>query len=89
MGYTSGMLAYLCRDQVIRFELRKIALNTSGYTARGEYYGNGNGMPLYRAIAEVQVDGEWNDIYMEFRAVDREDAKATVLTKYPKARFAR
>lgn len=85
MGYTQSMIAYLAKEQPIKFELRKIALNTSGYTSKGEYYGNGQ--PLYRALAEVQIDGEWNDIYLEFRASDRNDAKEYVRAKYPKAKF--
>ncbi len=87
MGYTASMLAYVCREKTLKFELRKIALNTSGYTARGEYYGKGE--PLYRATSEVQIDGQWEDIYLEFRAADRADAKAYVRARYPLAKFCR
>ena len=85
MGYTAGMLQYVCKDMPLKFELRKIALNTSGYTARGEYHGNG--APLYRATTEAQVDGVWEDIHLEFRASDRQDASEYVRAKYPKAKF--
>jgi hypothetical protein len=67
----------------LKFTLQRVHLNSGGYTTTGQYYGTG--MPVYYAAASR--DGE--DVEFELRAYDRDDAKASILHKYPNATFNR
>jgi len=72
-----------------KFSLRRVRLNSGGYTDQGAYYGLG--LPLYVANADdgpENYDGEWPiDIY--FRAENRADARAQIFENYPGSRFYR
>lgn len=58
-----------------------VPLDSGGYDKNGTYWGIGN--PLYWAASQ---DG---NIDMTFRAIDRNDAKKHVRSKYPEAIFYR
>jgi len=61
-----------------KITLRRIYLNSGGYDANGTYFGFG--APLY------WYANEHGDIDAMLRASNREEARAKVLAKYPKAR---
>ena len=63
-----------------KFYLRQIRLDAQGYTAEGEYFGNGE--PLYW----YGRDGSRGNYV---RASNREDAKAQILQFMPSAKFCR
>ena len=63
--------------------LHKIRLSSQGYDSYGTYYGLG--APLYECYGDL--DGE--QVQLQFRARDRNGAKAFVRNLYPSARFAR
>lgn len=72
-----------------KFSLRRVRLNSGGYTDQGVYYGLGK--PLYVASADDGSDdyrGDWPmDIYI--RAENRADARAQISESYPGSRFYR
>lgn len=60
----------------MKFELRKVRINKSGYDSTGRYWGIG--APLYRyQSVETHDNGHcWKEGYI--RAKDRDEAKATI-----------
>lgn len=67
----------------VKFRLRKIQIDSGGYDSGGAYWGTGQ--PLYYAWGDgaKEVQEYWT------RAWDREEAKAAVRAKWPKASFYR
>lgn len=70
----------------MKFYMWRIRLNSQGYDNMGAYWGIGQ--PLY------YYSHEWPNehghyIQETIRASSREDAKAKIRVKYPKARFYR
>lgn len=70
----------------MKFQLYRVPLNSGGYTSDGQYYGVGR--PLYRAVND-DPSTPGPIIEFEFRAGDREEARAEVLSRYPNATFYR
>lgn len=74
----------------IRFYLRRVHLNNSGYDSGGAYWGLGG--PLYYATSVEEVAmtyGEPRQAEIFLRAFDRNDAKANLRRNYPRATFFR
>jgi hypothetical protein len=61
----------------MRFYLRKLRINSQGYTPEGFYFGTG--LPVY----EFESDGACDYV----RAYDRDDAKDAIRRTYPGATF--
>lgn len=69
------------QDIEVRFTLQRVRLNSGGYDCGGAYWGLGK--PLYWYASGLEdVDG-----YL--RAASREEAKAEIRHRYPKATFYR
>lgn len=68
-------------SQTAKVSLQCVRLDSGGYDKGGAYWGIG--MPLYWAGSDCGTIDMW------CRAESREDAKARVLAKFPKARFYR
>lgn len=71
----------------IRVYLERVKLDAGGYVRKGQavYHGAyfGTGAPLYHAQAEwTNPDGSRGTYQDEFRAVGRDHAKQTILTRY-------
>lgn len=63
--------------------IRKVRINSGGYTDKGEYFGVGQ--PVYH-VTDVS---DQDDLDCHIRAADREDAKRIVLAQFPKAKIRR
>jgi hypothetical protein len=68
-----------------KWQLRRVRLNSGGYTSAGYYYGHG--APLYEAIHEGDLtEGAW----ITLRAASREKAKDHIRQNFePDAVFYR
>lgn len=79
-------------DTLYKFELKRERLNSGGYTSGGSYFGTGQ--PLYVYVGRVETTDNHGapdtmQVYLHLRAHDREDAKAQIRKRYPKAKFYR
>jgi hypothetical protein len=79
------------KDDKLKFSLYRIRINNAGYDSMGRYWGVGN--PLWTAEADFPdwkpADGFPSGLDFQFRATDRERAKAMIREVYPNARFYR
>ena len=68
-------------NEIYKFRLYRVYLDTGGYDDGGAYWGIGN--PLY---CYESTDGS---VYAYGRATSRAEAKEKVLSQYPKGSFFR
>lgn len=62
--------------------LRKVPLDNGGYDRNGTYFGHGDDYVYWYASADGTIDGT-------LRAVDRDEAKTVILSRYPNTAFHR